>query len=245
MTTRSGARMLSFSHAVPTAIETHGTAAHGRTLRPAESRFTLPASHSGYGPTVTRDNPGRRCEDGDRGWSRYERPLDAVDLTECAVEATLAQVGEDQWTAPTGCGDWTVRDLVDHALFWQCNLASLLGAQVTPEDGWDTIKATIVAGLGNPSALDGAIEAGPMTGMPKHQGMGLATADVLVHGWDLARAIGADDTMPAAAVEAVHMGLSQAPAELIRNPQLFGPIVEVPADASAQDKLIGFVGRQP
>ena len=25
-------------------------------------------------------------------------------------EATLAQVGEEQWTAPTGCGDWTVRD---------------------------------------------------------------------------------------------------------------------------------------
>jgi len=52
--------------------------------------------------------------------------------------------------------------------------------------------------------------------------MGLATADVLVHGWDLARAIGADDTMPAAAVEAVHMGLSQATAEMIRNPQVFG-----------------------
>ena len=162
-----------------------------------------------------------------------------------SFEATLAQVGEDQWTAPTGCGEWTVRDLVDHALFWQCNLASLVGAEVTPEDGWAAIKATIVAGLENPSALDGAIEAGPMAGMPKHQGMGLATADILVHGWDLARAIGADDALPAAAVEAVHMGLEQAPPEMIRNPQVFGPIVEVPADASAQDKLIGFVGRQP
>ena len=84
-----------------------------------------------------------------------------------------------------------------------------------------------------------------MTGMPKHQGMGLATADVLVHSWDLARAIGADDTLPAAAVEAVHMGLSQAPAEMIRNPRVFGPIVEVPPDASAQNKLIGSVGLQP
>ena len=162
-----------------------------------------------------------------------------------SFEATLAQVGDDQWAAPTGCGEWTVRDLVDHALFWQCNLAGMVGAQVTPEDGWDTIKAAIVGGLEDPSALDGAIEAGPMTGMPKHQGMGLATADVLVHGWDLARAIGADDTLPAAAVEAVHMGLAQAPAEMIRGPEVFGPIVEVPADASAQDKLIGFVGRQP
>ena len=162
-----------------------------------------------------------------------------------SFEAKLAQVGDDQWAAQTGCGEWTVRDLVDHALLWQCNLAGMVGAQVTPEDGWDTIKAAIVAGLENPSALDGAIEAGPITGMPKHQGMGLATSDVLVHGWDLDCAIGADDTLPAAAVEAVHMGLAQAPAEMIRGPEVFGPIVEVPADASAQDKLIGFVGRQP
>ena len=162
-----------------------------------------------------------------------------------SFEATLGQVGDDQWTAPTGCGEWTVRDLVDHALFWQCNLAGIVGAQVTPDDGWDTIKAAIVAAMKDSSALDGAIEDGPMTGMPKHQGLGLATADVLVHGWDLARAIGADDTLPEAAVEAVHMGLAQAPPEMIRNPQVFGSIIEVPADASAQDKLIGFVGRQP
>jgi hypothetical protein len=43
------------------------------------------------GPTVTRDNPGRRCEDSGRGWSRYERPIDAVDLTECA--GTQARIG--------------------------------------------------------------------------------------------------------------------------------------------------------
>ncbi|NNE72906.1 MAG: TIGR03086 family protein, partial [Acidimicrobiales bacterium] len=159
-----------------------------------------------------------------------------------SFEATLNQVGEDQWPAPTGCGEWTVRELVDHALFWQCNLASVVGAQVTPEDGWDAIKAAVAGQFEDPSVLDGTIEAGPMTGMPKHQAMGLATADVLVHGWDLARAIGADDTLPAAAVEAVQMGLAQAPPEMIRNPQVFGPIVEVPADASAQDKLIGFVG---
>ena len=160
-------------------------------------------------------------------------------------EATLGRVGEDQWTAPTGCGDWTVRDLVDHTLFWQCNLADVVGAQVAPEDGWDAIKAAIAGALEDPAVLDGALDRGPMTGMPKHMAMGLATADVLVHGWDLARAIGADDTLPEAAVEAVHIGLAQAPPEMIRNPQVFGPIVEVPADASAQDKLIGFVGRQP
>jgi len=162
-----------------------------------------------------------------------------------SFEAKLAEVGDDQWNESTGCGDWTVQELVDHTLFWQCNLASVLGTEVAPEDGWDAIKAAISIALEDPTALDGMVDSGPMTGMPRHQAIGLATTDVLVHGWDLARAIGADDTLPEAAVEAVHMGLAQAPPELIRSPQLFGPAIDVPADASAQDKLIGFVGRQP
>jgi uncharacterized protein (TIGR03086 family) len=172
-------------------------------------------------------------------------PAEIWQLSADSFEAKLAQVSDDQWDAPTGCGDWTVRELVDHALFWQCNLAGVVGAQASPEDGWDSIKAAISGALEDPTALDGTLESGPMTGMPKHQAMGLATADVLVHGWDLARAIGVDDTLPEAAVEAVQMGLAQAPPQMVRNPQVFGPAIEVPADASAQDKLIGFVGRQP
>lgn len=172
-------------------------------------------------------------------------PADIWQMAAGSFEAKLAQVGDDQWDTPTACGDWTVRDLVDHTLFWQCNLAATVGAEASPEDGWDSIRATIAGALEDPSVLEGNLDGGPMAGMPKHQAMGLATADVLLHGWDLARAIGADDTLPEAAVQAVQMGLSQAPEEMIRNPQVFGPAVEVAADASAQDKLLGFTGRQP
>ncbi|MGI9643028.1 MAG: TIGR03086 family metal-binding protein [Acidimicrobiia bacterium] len=172
-------------------------------------------------------------------------PAEIWQMATGSFDATLAQVGDDQWDAATGCGDWTVRELVDHTLFWQCNLAATVGAEAAPEDGWDNIRAAIGSALEDPAALEGTLESGPMTGMPKHQAMGFATADVLLHGWDLARAIGADDTLPEPAVQAVHMGMSQAPEEMIRNPQVFGPAVEVPADASPQDKLLGFSGRQP
>jgi uncharacterized protein (TIGR03086 family) len=120
-----------------------------------------------------------------------------------------------------------------------------LGAGTSPEDGFDSIKASIAAALADPSALEGTVEGGPMNGMPKHQAMGLATADALLHSWDLARAIGADDTLPAEAVEAVQMGLSQVPEKMLRSPGLFGPVIAVADDASAQDKLLGFTGRQP
>lgn len=160
-------------------------------------------------------------------------------------EATVASVGDDQWENATGCGDWTVRELVDHALFWQANMGQFVGAGTSPEDGWESIKSSIAGALADPSALEGAIEGGPMEGMPKHAGMGLATADVLLHSWDLGQAIGVNVELPAAAVDAVHMGVSQMPEEMMRSPQVFGPEISVPDDASAQDKLLGFTGRQP
>ena len=160
-------------------------------------------------------------------------------------EAKLGEVGADQWDSPTGCGEWSVRELVDHTLFWQANLGTVLGAETSAEDGWEAVKSAVSAALEDPSALEGSIEGGPMNGMPRHQAMGLATTDVLVHSWDLARAIGADDTLPADAVEAVHLGLTRMPEKLLRSPNLFGPAVEVPDGASAQDKMIAFTGRRP
>ncbi|MCB0992419.1 MAG: TIGR03086 family metal-binding protein [Acidimicrobiales bacterium] len=160
-------------------------------------------------------------------------------------EQKLAAVGDDQWDVATGCGDWTVKDLVEHTIFWQANVGRILGADASPEQGWDSVKAAIAGALTDPSALEGTIEGGPMNGMPKHQAMGLATGDALLHAWDLARAIGADDTLPAEAVESVHMGLARVPEQMLRSPNMFGPAVEVADDASAQDKLVAFAGRQP
>ena len=33
--------------------------------------------------------------------------------------------------------------------------------------------------------------------------------------------------------------------DMMRNPQAFGPEVDAPADASDQDKLLAYLGRQP
>ena len=68
---------------------------------------------------------------------------------------------------------------------------------------------------------------------------------VLVHSWDLDRAIGVDETLPEAAAASTMMGLQRMPNEMLRREGMFGPAVAVADDASAQDKLIAFVGRQP
>ncbi len=65
-----------------------------------------------FDPTVTRDSPGQRRKDGDRRWSRYERPLDAVDLTEYAgsrvrESACWAAIMSwvPAWCPDRGCGE--------------------------------------------------------------------------------------------------------------------------------------------
>jgi uncharacterized protein (TIGR03086 family) len=69
--------------------------------------------------------------------------------------------------------------------------------------------------------------------------------DVLVHSWDLAVATGQSTVLDPDLVDAcVAMFLPDMP-ELGRAGGLVGPAVAVPAGASAQDRLLGAMGRQP
>ena len=154
-----------------------------------------------------------------------------------------AQIGDGDWDSATNCPDWTVKDLVDHTMHWQAMGGSVLGAGTEPGQDWATIQPALAAAFTDPSNLEGTAEA--FGGMPKQGVAGLVIGDLLVHSWDLARSIGADDTLPAEAVQSTLMGLQRLPEEMLRGENMFGPAVEVADDASDQDKLIGFVGRQP
>ena len=153
------------------------------------------------------------------------------------------QVADEHWDLPTNCGDWTVRDLVDHAMHWQAMGGSVFGAGTTPGDDWATIEPKLSAALDDPSNLEGVAE--QMGGMPKQQVVGFVIGDLVLHSRDLARAIGADDTLPAGAVQATLMGLQRVPEEMLRGETMFGPPIAVGDDASTQDQLLAFSGRQP
>ena len=69
--------------------------------------------------------------------------------------------------------------------------------------------------------------------------------DQLIHTWDLAVAIDGDRTLDPELVDAiVAMFLPQMP-EVGRTAGIVGPAVAVAADASAQDRLLGAMGRHP
>jgi uncharacterized protein (TIGR03086 family) len=160
-------------------------------------------------------------------------------------ERHLDSIADDQWDDGTTCEGWTIRDLVDHTLQWQRRALSLLGDGIDRDAGWHGIRSAAVATLAHPSCLEGSVETGPTQTMEKHQVFGFALGDLLIHSWDLARSLEADETLPAEVVEAVQLGLDRVPEEMMRAPNMFGPAVDVPAGANAQDRLLAYAGRQP
>lgn len=154
-----------------------------------------------------------------------------------------AQIGDDDWGKPTTCSEWTVRELVDHAMHWQGMAGGILGGGTEPGQDWEAVRPALGAALQDPANLEGTAES--FGDMPKQAVVGLVIADLLIHSWDLARSIGADETLPDDAVEATMMGLGRMPEEMLRGGSMFGDPVDVGDGASAQDRLIAFAGRQP
>ena len=73
--------------------------------------------------------------------------------------------------------------------------------------------------------------------------------DHIIHGWDLARATGQDETLDPDVVAAAY-AMMTAPetaglVDMGRQAGFIGPAVSVPDDASIQDRLLAHMGRQP
>ena len=65
-----------------------------------------------------------------------------------------------------------------------------------------------------------------------------------MHTWDLSRATGQDDRLDPDFCAQLLGGMEQME-EVLRDSGQFGTRVEVPDDADAQTKLMGFIGRDP
>lgn len=152
------------------------------------------------------------------------------------------QIGDADWDTASTCDGWCVKDIVDHATGWQIAGGNVLGAGIPEGADWATIQSAMTAALADPANLEGQAEG--FGGMPKQGVAGMVIGDLLVHSWDIARTLGVDETLPAEAVTSTLMGLQRMPDEMLRSETMFGPAIEVADDATDQEKLLGFVGRQ-
>jgi uncharacterized protein (TIGR03086 family) len=101
----------------------------------------------------------------------------------------------------------------------------------------------LVAAWREPAATQGTAGAGGVS-MPAAQMAVVALDELVLHGWDLARALGRPyevDPDDAAAVLAFTSAFGSAEG----TPGLFGPAVPVPDDAPPFERALGFSGRDP
>ncbi|TVL93434.1 TIGR03086 family protein [Streptomyces sp. SAJ15] len=101
----------------------------------------------------------------------------------------------------------------------------------------------LAAAWRDPAAWTGTAEAGGVT-LPA-EAMGIVALDeVLIHGWDLARATGQPYEPDRGSVEAV-FGMLEETASEEGVAGMFGPAVTVPDDAPLWDRALGLTGRDP
>lgn len=176
------------------------------------------------------------------------------------VSRLAAGVRDEQLDLSTPCAQWSVADLLRHLLELTSAFTAAARKAPFPGDGsgrpaqlppdWRSLLgdrlAVLVAAWREPEAWEGEAEAGGVT-MPADV-MGVVALDELVlHGWDLARATGQSFDADPASVQAC-TGFAAAmsvPGEEAGRAGLYGPVVEVPADARGLDRLLGLAGRDP
>jgi uncharacterized protein (TIGR03086 family) len=188
----------------------------------------------------------------------------ALDLGPAArrVAGLLDGVSDDQLAAPTPCADTPVAALLDHLVLLTAAFRDS-ARKVPGRDGpppqpssehldprWRTVLPRqldeLVAAWREPAAWEGLAQAGGIT-LPAPVMATVALDELVLHGWDLARATGQAYEPDPASAQAVFEFTSamSAPEHLESREGLFGPIVEVAPDAPLFDRALGFSGRDP
>jgi uncharacterized protein (TIGR03086 family) len=161
-----------------------------------------------------------------------------------AFSSRVETIAESQWSGSTPCAEWTVQELVDHVGGTHVFFVSFLGLPDSVS-GWPEVRRAMSVLLATPDALTGTGEIPGLGELPKEAVVDICTNDMLIHTWDLSRAIGADETLPGDLVAACHSWLQALPPEIIRAPGRYGDPQPVASDADAQTKMLAFAGRNP
>jgi uncharacterized protein (TIGR03086 family) len=183
--------------------------------------------------------------------------MTAQELIPAAMDdfsAKVRAVPDDRWQAPTPCTEWTVRDLVNHLTYEHLWAPHLLHGETLEQVG-DRYDGDVLGDdpVGSWTAAAEASRAvWPQTDPDSsvHLSSGLNPLseyaeqmylDLVVHGWDLARGAGLDDTIDPVAAE--HM-LAYITPRVRDWAGVFAPPVPTTSD-NPSDRLLALVGRSP
>ena len=169
----------------------------------------------------------------------------------------VQQIGDHQWAAATPDEGWSVRDLVNHIVgecLWAPPLLAgstiaevgdrfdgdVLGAQ--PKLTWAAASAGAVQAVEADGAMDRTVHLS-FGDFPGREYTLQLFADHLIHAWDLARAIGADERLDTELVASCATWFG-AVEDAYRSAGAIAARPPVPGDADAQTLLLARFGRQ-
>ncbi|MFF3675995.1 TIGR03086 family metal-binding protein [Streptomyces sp. NPDC002120] len=177
------------------------------------------------------------------------------------VARLAAGVPDARLDDPTPCPEYAVSHLLGHlaglAVAFRDAARKDLGpttdtapGTATPSlpVGWREELPRVLGELAeawrDPAAWTGMTRAGGVD-LPGEIAAAVAVDELVIHGWDLARATGQEYTPDQAALHASHAFLLAAAEDESRGGGIFGAIVPVPDDAPLLDRAAGLSGRDP
>lgn len=189
--------------------------------------------------------------------------MELIDLGPAGATMRRLVLGtrDDQLGDPTPCPAYTVADLVGHiggltlAFTFAAHQQSVLGTDGPREPsgletGWRLLIARDLEVLEeswrNPAAYDGTTRAGGVE-LSGSEAAVVALNELVVHGWDLAVATGQPYHVDPTSLEILVDWAApfSTPEAADQRGDAFGPVIDVPEDAPALDRLLGMMGRSP
>jgi uncharacterized protein (TIGR03086 family) len=181
-------------------------------------------------------------------------------LAESTAEAARVARGvtAEQLAAATPCTEFDARTLINHWVLYTSHglehrarreqlSEELQKRDFAAEPGWaDAYAAQLdraVAAWADPAVWEGEVDLGGMA-MPAPAIVSLILKELVVHGWDVAKATGQEFHCPEE-IAIVVLGVVEENAEIYRQYKGFAEPVDVPATASAFDRALALSGRDP
>lgn len=176
------------------------------------------------------------------------------------VSRIAAGTADEQLDAPTPCEEYAVRHLLGHLVGLAAAFQDVARKETGPmtdtspdafrpdvAPGWRDELDRNLAGMAeawrDPQAWEGETKAGGVA-LPGFVAGRVALNELVLHGWDLARATGQGYAPDADSLEVSHALLSSW-AEGGSGGPLFGAVAPVPDDAPLLDKVVALSGRRP
>jgi uncharacterized protein (TIGR03086 family) len=186
-------------------------------------------------------------------------PIDQLSRATDQTGAIISRIRPDQATLPTPCSSLDVRALVDHVVrdIQQFTVRASRGDGQSPDPGikgddWSAAYReaadSLLGAWRREGALDGTVKL-PFGEYPPTWFVGQQITDLVVHGWDIAKATGQPTELgPELGQLALDWGRQNLRPEFRGDEasgQDFGAEVPVPENAPVHDRLAGFFGRDP